>query len=104
MRDATLEVPAGCAVSIVSEECSAYLMLKGIMNLEEELAKLDKRKGDTTKAREDLNKRMALDNYKVRVGTCIRAPWLFKSGELENLRNSVQKALLDLSEARFGIL
>mmetsp|Transcript_17760 Transcript_17760/g.29851 ORF Transcript_17760/g.29851 Transcript_17760/m.29851 type:complete len:1373 (-) Transcript_17760:276-4394(-) len=107
VRDATLEVPAGCAVSIVSEECSAYLMLKGIMNLEEELAKLDKRKGDTTKAREDLDKRMALDNYKSNVPKSVQAADTDKASKLAGELATIEEAMaaftkLKLEEAQGG--
>eukprot|EP00976_Prorocentrum_cordatum_P073401 1181078-Prorocentrum_minimum.AAC.1 len=60
-------VPAGCAVSIVSEECSAYIMLKGIMDPAAELAKLDKRFGDATKQSEDLTKKMTVPSYQEEV-------------------------------------
>ena len=58
-------VPAGCAVSIVSEECSAYIMLKGIMDPAAELDKLDKRLVDTTKQSQDLQKKIEMPSYQV---------------------------------------
>jgi len=40
-------VPEGCSVEIVNENCQAYMTVKGLVNIEEEIAKLTKKKEKT---------------------------------------------------------
>lgn len=59
------DVPAGCAVTIVNEQCSVYLMLKGILNPADELKKLAKRQTECAKQHAELQKKLAMPTYAV---------------------------------------
>uniref|UniRef100_A0A7S0RBC6 valine--tRNA ligase n=1 Tax=Pyramimonas obovata TaxID=1411642 RepID=A0A7S0RBC6_9CHLO len=86
-------VPAGCAVSIVSEECSAYIMLKGIMDPAAELAKLDKRFGDTTKQHQDLHKRMDMATYQTNVPENVQQADKDKATKLQSELATIEEAI-----------
>ncbi|KAG6555962.1 hypothetical protein Mapa_001902 [Marchantia paleacea] len=55
--------PAGCAVSIVDEQLSAYLLLTGLVDANVELSKLQKKKEEVERFREAITKRMNAPGY-----------------------------------------
>uniref|UniRef100_A0A3Q1FP25 Valine--tRNA ligase n=1 Tax=Acanthochromis polyacanthus TaxID=80966 RepID=A0A3Q1FP25_9TELE len=60
-------VPEGCAVAIASDRCTVNLMLKGLIDVEKEVAKLMTKKGDLEKQMEKLRENMAKSDYKEKV-------------------------------------
>lgn len=65
-------VPSGCIVSPVSDECNVYLLVKGKVNIEEEMAKLDARKQKSNAALADLIKKTEVADYEKKVKLDIR--------------------------------
>ncbi|AWO96362.1 putative valine--tRNA ligase-like isoform 3 [Scophthalmus maximus] len=57
-------VPEGCAVAIASDRCTVNLMLKGLIDVEKEVAKLMTKRGDLEKQMEKLRERMVKNDYK----------------------------------------
>ncbi|KAK5891850.1 hypothetical protein CesoFtcFv8_012286 [Champsocephalus esox] len=85
-------VPAGCAVAIASDRCTVNLMLKGIIDVEKEVAKLLTKKGEVEKAMEKLREKMAKSDYAEKV------PVKVQELDAEKLRQS-QTELEKVKEA-----
>ncbi|XP_029592230.1 valine--tRNA ligase-like isoform X1 [Salmo trutta] len=64
---ATGAVPEGCAVAIASDRCTIHLMLKGLIDLEKEVAKLTVKKGELEKQMDKLREKMDKSDYKEKV-------------------------------------
>ncbi|XP_064801935.1 valine--tRNA ligase-like isoform X5 [Oncorhynchus masou masou] len=64
---ATGAVPEGCAVAIASDRCTVHLMLRGLIDLEKEMAKLTMKKGELEKTMDKLRKKMDKSDYKEKV-------------------------------------
>ncbi|XP_019948459.2 valine--tRNA ligase [Paralichthys olivaceus] len=75
-------VPEGCAVAIASDRCTVNLMLKGLIDLEKEVAKLMTKKGDLEKQMAKLREKMAKSDYKEKV------PAKVQEQDAEKLRQS----------------
>uniref|UniRef100_A0A8C4GFH3 Valine--tRNA ligase n=1 Tax=Dicentrarchus labrax TaxID=13489 RepID=A0A8C4GFH3_DICLA len=85
-------VPEGCAVAIASDRCTVNLMLKGIIDVEKEVAKLMTKKGDLEKQMEKLTEKMSKSDYKEKV------PVKVQEQDAEKLRQS-QTELEKVKEA-----
>ncbi|KAM6968176.1 valine--tRNA ligase [Aplochiton taeniatus] len=85
-------VPVGCAVAIASDRCTVNLMLKGLIDVEKEVAKLTAKKGELEKQMEKLKERMAKGDYKEKV------PVKVQELDAEKLRQS-QTELEKVEEA-----
>lgn len=66
------KAPHGCAMSTLSDKCKLYIMLKGIIDIEKEEAKLKKKKETLTQQIETIRKEQAKDNYETRVPEAVR--------------------------------
>lgn len=75
-------VPGGCAVAIASDRCTVNLMLKGLIDVEKEVAKLMTKKGDLEKQMEKIKEKMAKSDYKDKV------PAKVQEQDAEKLRQS----------------
>uniref|UniRef100_A0A8C6V2Q8 Valine--tRNA ligase n=1 Tax=Neogobius melanostomus TaxID=47308 RepID=A0A8C6V2Q8_9GOBI len=75
-------VPGGCAVAIASDRCTVHLMLKGLIDVEKEVAKLMTKKGDLEKQMEKIKEKMAKGDYKDKV------PAKVQEQDTEKLRQS----------------
>ena len=64
--------PPGCAVSIVNESVTVYVLLKGIVDAATEIAKLDKKLDLLTKSTEALVKKTQEDGYETKVPEKVR--------------------------------
>ncbi|KAJ3213953.1 hypothetical protein HDU67_002261 [Dinochytrium kinnereticum] len=102
-KDAGAEpVPAGCAVTSLSEDLSVHVMLKGIVNFETEIQKMEGRKKKAEEALADLVKKMESPDYAVKVkmevreGNSVKAKAL--EAEIDALATSI-KNFLDLKDA-----
>ncbi|TNN81671.1 Valine--tRNA ligase [Liparis tanakae] len=85
-------VPGGCAVAIASDRCTVNLMLKGLIDVEKEVAKLMTKKGDLEKQTEKLREKIAKSDYKEKV------PVKVQEQDAEKLRQS-QSELEKVNEA-----
>eukprot|EP00064_Thunnus_orientalis_P014842 superscaffoldBa00002643_g14889 len=85
-------VPEGCAVAIASDRCTINLMLKGLIDVEKEVAKLMTKKGDLEKQMQKLREKMAKNDYKEKV------PAKVQEQDAEKLRQS-QTELEKVKEA-----
>ena len=64
--------PPGCAVSIVNESVTVYILLKGVVDAATEIAKLDKKLAALKKTNEALLKKTQEDGYEDKVPEKIR--------------------------------
>ncbi|KAK7887022.1 hypothetical protein WMY93_026643 [Mugilogobius chulae] len=78
----TQTVPEGCAVAIASDRCTVNLMLKGLIDVEKEVAKLMTKKADLEKQMEKVKEKMAKSDYKDKV------PQKVQEQDAEKLRQS----------------
>ncbi|XP_024531973.1 valine--tRNA ligase, mitochondrial 1 isoform X2 [Selaginella moellendorffii] len=88
------ELPAGCAVTIVNDKVSAYVMLQGIVDLSSELSKLLKQKDEESKKIEVFQKKISSQVYKDKASEEVqeadRARLAKMVGELELRVESIQ--------------
>ncbi|XP_049587384.1 valine--tRNA ligase isoform X2 [Syngnathus scovelli] len=75
-------VPAGCAVAIASDRCTVNLMIKGLINVDKELSKLQAKKGELDKLMEKLQDKLAKSDYRDKV------PFKVQQQDAEKLRQS----------------
>lgn len=75
-------VPGGCAVAIASDRCTVNLMLKGLIDVEKEVAKLMTKRSDLEKQMEKIKEKMAKSDYKDKV------PAKVQEQDAEKLRQS----------------
>ncbi|XP_072317796.1 valine--tRNA ligase [Eucyclogobius newberryi] len=75
-------VPDGCAVAIASDRCTVNLVLKGLIDVEKEVAKLMTKKAELEKQMEKVNEKMAKSDYGDKV------PLKVREQDAEKLRQS----------------
>nr|XP_020466527.1 valine--tRNA ligase [Monopterus albus] len=85
-------VPEGCAVAIASDRCTVNLMLKGLIDVEKEVAKLMTKKSDLEKQMDKMREKMTKNDYKEKV------PVKVQEQDAEKLRQS-QTELEKVKEA-----
>ncbi|GAA6097267.1 valine--tRNA ligase, partial [Tachysurus ichikawai] len=85
-------VPQGCAVAIASDKCTVHLLLKGLIDVEKEVAKLTTKKGELQKQMEKLEEKMSKSDYREKV------PAKVQEQDSEKLRQS-QVELQKVTEA-----
>ncbi|XP_061632119.1 valine--tRNA ligase isoform X1 [Phyllopteryx taeniolatus] len=85
-------VPAGCAVAIASDRCTVNLMIKGLIDVDKELSKLQAKKGELDKLMEKLHDKMANSDYRDKV------PLKVQQQDADKLRQS-QTELEKVEEA-----
>mmetsp|Transcript_39595 Transcript_39595/g.54985 ORF Transcript_39595/g.54985 Transcript_39595/m.54985 type:complete len:1218 (+) Transcript_39595:50-3703(+) len=95
-------VPVGCAVSIVDETCSAYLLLQGILNPQDEVLKLNRRLQDTLKQQADLSKKMDASSYQVKVPENVRNEDHSKAIKLTAELSSIEEAIAGFSRLQMS--
>lgn len=61
---ASADVPTGCGVAVVDDAVTAHLHLRGMVDLEQELAKLEKKREAASKRAEQMERRMGDPGYK----------------------------------------
>ena len=66
-------VPAGCVVSPLNEESAVHLLVRGMVDLDAEISKLQKKLEQTLRFKEGVVKRMNIPNYEEKVPANIRA-------------------------------
>ncbi|KAG9320556.1 hypothetical protein KVV02_000373 [Mortierella alpina] len=66
------EIPEGCASQTVQEGCSVYLLVKGMVDVDAEVQKIEKKLAKVQKAKDDLLKKTQDANYLNKVKAEIR--------------------------------
>eukprot|EP00758_Cryptobia_borreli_P005671 Tbor_TRINITY_DN4958_c0_g1::TRINITY_DN4958_c0_g1_i1::g.9618::m.9618/K01873/VARS, valS; valyl-tRNA synthetase len=66
------EIPAGCGMTVISKELILCMMLKGSIDVDAEIKKLDKAKAMLNKQLEVVAKKMGLANYETKVPESVR--------------------------------
>lgn len=82
--------PIGCAVAIVNDKCDVNLMLKGFIDLEKEIAKLQKKRAENDKKVIILEEKMAKSEYKTKVPENVQKS---EGEKLQQLRCESEKML-----------
>ncbi|RUS33808.1 hypothetical protein BC938DRAFT_483795 [Jimgerdemannia flammicorona] len=66
------DVPHGCALSTISEDINVLLLVKGMVDLDAEVSKFQKKLGNVTKAQETLQKKISITDYEIKVPADVR--------------------------------
>ncbi|ORZ31968.1 tRNA synthetases class I-domain-containing protein [Catenaria anguillulae PL171] len=66
------QVPAGCAVSSLSDAVAVALMVKGHVDVDAEVAKIEAKKAKTQQQIDALKKKMSVDGYETKVKADVR--------------------------------
>jgi valyl-tRNA synthetase len=61
------EVPQGCAILSINAQCEIHLMLKGIIEVEKEVGKLEKKSEQLQTLIGNLKKKMSNEDYAIKV-------------------------------------
>ncbi|XP_076436841.1 valine--tRNA ligase-like [Babylonia areolata] len=89
--------PAGCAMLTVSAHCEAHVMLKGVINVEKEVGKLQTKKETLNKQLKKLQDAAATPTYLTKVPEDVRTQNSEKMNQLSGEVERLEKALSTLS-------
>lgn len=89
------EPPHGCGVQIVDDATSVYMMLRGILDPQLEIQKLEKKRGEVSGRIEQINKKMALPGYQDKTPEAVRQQDAEKLSKTEAELSLVDKAIDD---------
>ncbi len=67
------EVPQGCAILSINAQCEVHLMLKGIIEADKEVAKLEKKSDQLQQLINNLKKKMSIEDYANKVPAKVQA-------------------------------
>ena len=59
--------PAGCALTSVNELCSVFLLVRGMVDIDAEVKKLEEKLAKSSLLRDDLQKKISVPEYEKRV-------------------------------------
>lgn len=65
--DVVKEAPSGCAILSISAQCEVHLMLKGIIEVDKEVGKLEKKREQLQQKIVALQKKMLIEDYDKKV-------------------------------------
>ena len=82
--EAAEQPPVGCAIQTVSAKCEVHLLLKGIVDVDKEVAKLQEKKAKLTADCDKLHQVIESDDY------CTKVP--------ENIRNQNAEKVTEMKE------
>jgi valyl-tRNA synthetase len=90
------QIPQGCAIEIVNPQCKTYISLKGMINIEQEIKKLQKKEAELSKAVQNIRDKMNDPQYdkvpeKVKQGNAERLAKY--EGELKNVKFGLETLL-----------
>jgi valyl-tRNA synthetase len=94
------QVPHGCAFSTLSDKCKLFILLKGIIDIDKEELKSNKKKDALNKQISTLRKDMSSENYEVRVPEPVRVKNQEKLVQLENEIQLIDDGLKQLQLMR----
>lgn len=84
--DSSQTPPIGCALSTLSDKCKLYILLKGIIDIDKEEVKLNKKKESLNQQIESIKKEQAKPNYDTRVPEAVKQK---NSEKLVQLANEI---------------
>lgn len=76
------EAPNGCAILTINAQCEIHLMLKGIIEVDKEIAKLEKKQEFLSQSVSKLKQKMSIEDYATKV------PQNIQADNAENLKQS----------------
>ncbi|CAK8674607.1 unnamed protein product [Clavelina lepadiformis] len=77
--------PPGCAVAIVNDKCDINLLLKGLIDIEKEISKLQAKHADQAKKLSSLKEKRNKPEYKSKVPEAVQKADLEKVGDCSSL-------------------
>lgn len=80
--DIVTEAPSGCAILTVNAQCDVHLLLKGVIEADKEIGKLEKKRSQLEQTITGLKKKMAVESYETKV------PEGVQQDNIENLKQS----------------
>ncbi|XP_026875257.2 valine--tRNA ligase [Electrophorus electricus] len=81
-------IPEGCAVAIASDKCTVHLLLKGLIDVEKELAKLHAKRAELEKQLEKLQERTEKSDYLEKVPAKVQEQ---DAEKLKQIQTELQK-------------
>jgi len=80
--DVVEKAPSGCTILTINAQCEVHLMLKGIIEVDKEIGKLEKKREQLQLAISKLKQKMSIENYETKV------PLNVQEDNTENLKQS----------------
>lgn len=65
--DIVKEAPSGCAILTINAQCEVHLMLKGIIEADKEIGKLEKKRDQLKQTVAKLKQKMSIEDYENKV-------------------------------------
>lgn len=65
--DVVKEAPSGCAILTINAQCEVHLMLKGVIEVDKEIGKLEKKRDQLQLTITGLKKKMSIEDYEKKV-------------------------------------
>lgn len=81
-NDIVEEAPKGCAILTINAQCEVHLMLKGIIEADKEIGKLEKKQQQLESTITKLKQKMSIEDYDKKV------PVNVQQDNIENLKQS----------------
>lgn len=81
-NDIVKEAPSGCAILTINAQCEVHLMLKGIIEADKEVSKLEKKSEQLNQTITKLKQKMSIEGYEQKV------PENVQQDNIENLKQS----------------
>ncbi|KAJ2009669.1 valine--tRNA ligase [Coemansia thaxteri] len=86
-------VPAGCAVALVNEEVAMHLLVRGRVDIDQEVGKIEKQVAKAVGLKDGLVAKCNIPNYTSNVPEAVREANAAKIGEYEAEINALQTAI-----------
>lgn len=80
--DIVKQAPSGCAILTINAQCEVHLMLKGIIEVDKEIVKLEKKREQVQQTISKLKQKMSIEDYENKV------PVNVQQDNTENLKQS----------------
>lgn len=80
--DIVKEAPSGCAILTINSQCEVHLMLKGIIEADKEIGKLEKKREQLVQTIAKLKQKMSIEDYEKKL------PLNVQQDNAENLKQS----------------
>lgn len=80
--DIVKEAPSGCAILSITAQCEVHLMLKGVIEVDKEIGKLEKKRDQLQQTIVGLKKKMSIEDYEKKL------PMNVQQDNTENLKQS----------------
>jgi len=87
------DIPEGCVITVVNDDVNAHLMLKGVIDFEKELVKMEKGKKQLTDKVSSLEKKMKGKDYQTKVPENVRQADAEKADSLKIEIKEMEKAI-----------